>query len=270
MGARAPPLRPPAARLAGAVFVLLWLGAMATAAAAPADDEPSAVPYRPSVSTPAALSAPGWLEVEAGLLRLQDGAARRDSAPVTLKLAFSADWGIRVGADAWVRRKDDSGRDSGFGDTSVVLKRRFAVDDASAFGLEIGANLPTARHGLGAGSGKADYSINAIYSADFGAWHTDINVVPIRLGQVDPGVDRTLVLGAASLSWGLNEQWGVVGELSGTYQHGADNTSQFLVAATYNVSKRLVLDAGAARSLRTGAPTWAAFTGLTWLAARLF
>jgi hypothetical protein len=31
-----------------------------------ADDSPSVTPYRPSVSTPAALSAPDWLEIEAG------------------------------------------------------------------------------------------------------------------------------------------------------------------------------------------------------------
>ncbi len=32
----------------------------------------------------------------------------------------------------------------------------------------------------------------------------------------------------------------------------------------------MTLDAGAARSLRRGDSTWSAFTGLTWLAARLF
>jgi hypothetical protein len=253
------------------------LAAAAIAACAPvatmaADDEPSAVPYRPSVSTPAALSAPGWLEVEAGVLHEHDGAdARRDSMPVTLKLAFTPDWGVRIGADAWARVRDDATHASGYGDTSVVVKRRFAIDDASAFGLEANATLPTARHGVGSGSGKADYGLNAIYSADFaGSWHTDINVAPTRLGAFDAGTSRTQWLGAASLSKSLDDRWGVVGELSGTHQRGADNTSQLLVAASYNVSKRLVLDAGAARSLRAGAPTWSAFTGFTWLAGRLF
>jgi len=32
----------------------------------------------------------------------------------------------------------------------------------------------------------------------------------------------------------------------------------------------MTLDAGAARSVRRGDSTWSAFTGLTWLAARLF
>jgi hypothetical protein len=46
----------------------LALTLMGCAAAAYADDMPAVTPCRPSVSTPAALSAPGWLEVEAGVL----------------------------------------------------------------------------------------------------------------------------------------------------------------------------------------------------------
>ncbi len=250
---------------------LLCLLALASQAALADDAEPSTTPYRPSVSTPAALSAPGWLEIEAGYEHDHGGAgARRDSVPTTFKLAFSPDWGIRVGQEAWVRQSDDSGRLSGIGDTSVVLKRRFEINDKQAFGLEAGVTVPTGRRGIGSSSGKPDYGINAIYSADFGDWHTDLNLVTTRLGQTDPGASRGQLLWAASLSRALNDQWGVVGEFSGTHEHGAGNTSQFLLAASYNLDKRLTLDAGAARSLRAGTPVWSAFTGFTWLAARLF
>ena len=96
------------------------------------------------------------------------------------------------------------------------------------------------------------------------------NLLATRLGQTDPNASRTQWLWAAALSRPLNERWGVVGEFSGTRQQGAGHTSQFLLAASYNLSKRLTLDAGAARSLRSGPPVWSAFTGFTWLAARLF
>ena len=250
--------------------VIVLIAASSAAPAAAADDDLAAVPYRPSVSTPAALSAPGWLEIEAGVQHEHDGSrAWRDSVPATLKVAFTPDWGLRIGADAWVRQRDgNNARLSGVGDTAVVLKRRFAVDDANAFGLEAAVVAPTARRGLG--DGQAAYGINAIYSGDFGRWHTDVNVVATRSGGVDAGVSRLQWLGAAALSTSLDEHWGVVGELSGTNQRGVDATRQFLVAASYNVSKRLVLDAGAARSLRSGSPIWSAFTGFTWLAARLF
>ena len=235
------------------------------------DAAPSVTPYRPSVSTPAALSAPGWLEVEGGLLRVPGaGGARRDSVPVTLKLAFTPDWGVRFGGDAWVRERDSSGaRLSGVGDSVVVLKRRFALDEASAFGLEGGATLRTGRSGIG--SGSSDYSLNGIYSADFGGdWHTDLNLVATRIGHSDPGAGRVQTLWAASLSRTLGDRWGVVGEFSGTHQRGVEGTAQFLAAASYNISKSLVLDAGVAHSVRAGSAGWSLFTGFTVLAARLF
>ena len=37
--------------------------------------------------------------------------------------------------------------------------------------------MPTGKSGIGFGSGKPDYAVNAIYSGDFGAWHTDINLL---------------------------------------------------------------------------------------------
>jgi|SRR6478735_1186830 len=257
--------------VAAAMAIATAMAMAPPARAASADDELAAVPYRPSVSTPAALSTPGWLEVEAGYLHQRDDAGvRRDSIPLTLKLAFTADWGVRVTTDAWVQRRDESGeRATGNGDTSIVVKRRFAIDDDSAFGLEGGGTLPSSRHGLGLGSGKPDWGLNAIYSADFGAWHTDLNAAATRSGASE-GAGRAQWLGAASLSRSLDERWSVVGEFSGTAQRGADSSRQFLAATSYNVSKRLVLDAGVARSLRSGTPVWSAFTGFTWLATRIF
>jgi hypothetical protein len=246
---------------------------LALCAGAWADEAPSVTPYRPSVSTPAALSAPGWLEIEAGVQhsRAKDDPLRRDSLPYTLKLAFTPDWGVRVGGDAWVRETATNGsRLSGSGDTWLVLKRRSAVDDASAFGLELGAKAPTARGGLG--SGHADWGINGIYSADLaGAWHTDLNLNTTRLGGLpDPGVSRWQQGWAASLSRSLSDQWGVTGELSGTRQRGADSSSQLLVAASYALSRRIALDAGASKGLNRASGDWAVFTGITFLAWRVF
>ena len=76
--------------------------------------------------------------------------------------------------------------------------------------------MPTGKNGIGFGSGKPDYAVNAIYSGDFGAWHTDVNLLAARLGQADPGASRTLWLFAASLSRQLDDRWGVVGEYADT------------------------------------------------------
>lgn len=246
-------------------------GALLLAAlSAQADDaKPAATPYRPSVSTPAQLSAPGWLEIEGGVWRQLGNDAHRDSLPWTAKLAFSDDWGIRVGGEALVRQTDELGQTlSGNGVTSIVLKRRFAVNEQSAFGLELGATLPTGHSGIV--SGKSDTAINAIYSADLGNWHTDLNLTAIYLGAPDAGTSYLQTVWAVALSRPLNDALGLVGEFSGTHQSGAVSAAQFLFGASYSVTKSLVLDAGMARRVSGGAPTWQAVAGFTWVAARLF
>ena len=253
------------ARIGLACMVLPWN------VAAFADDSPTVTPYRPSVSTPAALSAPGWLEIEAGVQRSRaDDPARRDSVPYTLKLAFSPDWGIRVGGDALLQQVGADGlMVRGGGDTTAVLKRRFELSDASAFGLELGTKLPTARTGLG--SGHSDAGLNGIYSTDFaGSWHTDINLAVTRLGGVDPGMGRTQMGWAAAVSRNVTEQWGMVGEFSGTRQAGNARTAQALVAASYSPSRLVTLDIGVSRGLNAASGGWSVFSGLTFLAAQLF
>ena len=233
------------------------------------DEKPAATPYRPSVSTPAQLSAPGWLEIEGGLWRQLGSGAQRNSLPWTAKLAFSDDWGVRVGGEAWVRQTDELGQTlAGNGLTGVVLKRRFAVDEQSAFGLEFGATLPTGRTGIV--SGKSDVGLNVIYSADLGEWHTDLNLLATHLGAADPGSSRTQSAWAASLSRPVGDALGVVGEFAGTHQGGAGSSAQFLLAGSYSVTRSLVLDAGLARRVSGGAPTWQAVAGFTWVAAKLF
>lgn len=239
-------------------------------AAAQAEDLPAVTPYRPSVSTPAALSVPGWLEVEAGLQssRAADP-VRRNSLPYTLKLAFSPDWGLRVGGDLVVRQRAADGSVlRGGGDTSLVLKRRLAVNDASAFGVELGVKFPTARTGVG--SGHSDASLNGIYSSDFAQnWHTDINLSATRLGG-DQGISPWQKGWAAALSRNLSEKWGIVGELSGTRQSANASTSQALVATSYSVSPSMTFDFGVSKGLSAASGGWSVFSGVTFVAAHLF
>jgi hypothetical protein len=243
------------------------------AAAAPAADDggPAVVPYRPSVSTPAQLSAPGYLELEAGGLRATgpDSGVARTTLPYTLKLAFTPDWGIRVGGDAWVRQTAPGTSQSGGGDTAVVLKRRFAVSDATAWGLELGEKFATAGSTLG--SGRADTTVNAIFSSDFApAWHTDINLNETRVG-VPSGQPRAWQAGwAVAVSRTLTDAWGAVGEFSGTHQSGTPDGAQFLAAASWNASPAAVFDLGAARGLTDASPRWQVFAGVTVRLAKMF
>ena len=256
-------------RIAMHIRALCALSLSAVAWSCLAQEEPSVTPYRPSVSTPAQLPTPGQLEMELGVLSSKGDDGRRNSLPYTLKLAFNPEWGVLLGGDAFVSTPDgNGGRARGLGDTTLVLKRAFIVDDATAFGLELGAKAPTARDSIG--SGKADYSINGIFSRDLGSVHMDLNLNATRLGAYEPDSARTQTGLQASFSAPVADQWGVTCEWSGTRRSGADSTAQILLAATYSPSKLLTVDAGFIRGLNPATPDWSFFTGMVFPLARLW
>jgi len=227
------------------------------------DKEPAATPYRPTVSNPAELSEPGWLELEMGWQRIRGGSdTRRDSLPLTAKLAFSEDWGVLVSTEAGIRRTDLSNTlFTGNGDTTVLLKHRFGGESEKngAWGIEAGFKSPTARSTLG--SGKSDYLLNLIYSVDRLGNRLDLNVNGTSIGAAGNGEGQTQYGWAAALSRALDDNWGVFGEFSGAYRSATPSTSQFMAGASYNVSKRIVVDAGMARGLSRATQDWTAFVG---------
>src|SRR5207253_9499737 len=90
--------------LAITVAVVCLVGS--TFARAQSDEGPAVVPYRPSVATPADLPAPGWPELEAGASWAKGGdTARRQSSPVTFKLARSESSAVLIGTDAYERQR---------------------------------------------------------------------------------------------------------------------------------------------------------------------
>ena len=243
-------------------------GAAIAANAADQDDADAITPYRPSVSSPAQLPLAGQLELELGGLRTHSSDARRSSLPYQFKLAFSQEWGVLIGGEAQVWARDGAGSSRGVGDTSLVLKRAWIVDDASAFGVEVGAKLPTANDTIG--SGKADYSVNTIYSRDIGPAHIDANLNATRLGLVDPGSARTQFGASVSVSTELSERWGLTGEISGTRRTGADSSVQVLAALTFSPNKRLTFDLGLARGVRPVPAATSVFAGVVFPITRLW
>jgi hypothetical protein len=234
-----------------------------------ADEETTVTPYRPTVCNPAQLSTPGQLELEFGGLRSKAGGSYRDSLPYLLKLGFNENWGILLGGEAYVQQPDDSGqRQRGFGDTNLVLKRAFILDEAAALGVEAGVKLPTARDAIG--SGHSDYSLNGIYSRDMGKIHMDVNMTAVWLGAHEPGSSRVQSGLAASFSGNLSDKWGTALEWSGTRRSGVDSTSQLLAAITYSPSKSMTLDAGFIRGLNKATPDWSLFTGIVIPVAKLW
>jgi hypothetical protein len=256
-------------RCSPAGAVALGLAAfVACSVARAADDDAPITPYRPSVSSPAQLPALGQLEFELGGLHARSDEGRRTSMPYQFKLAFSREWGVLVGGEAHVWVHDDAGRSQGLGDTNVVLKRAWTLDDATAFGIELGVKLPTANDTIG--SGKADYTVNTIVSRDIGPLHIDANLNATRLGLAEAGASRTQIGASASFSTTLSEHWGATGELSGTRRSGAANGAQVLTALTYSPSKRLTFDVGVARAVQPKPATTSVFAGVVFPIAQLW
>jgi hypothetical protein len=236
------------------------------------DNEPVATPYRPSVSSPAALSAPGWLDMEFGALRVRGGDdKRRDSIPYAAKLAFNDAWSVVLGGELQVRRIDlDGATYTGVGDTTFLIKTRIpTADEGTAWGIAAGFKSPTAKDGIG--SGKSDLIVTGIVSSDFAeSYHLDANLTATRLGAWGEGEGRVQTAWAAAVSKSLDDQWGVFVEPSGTGRRGTAATAQLMLGASYNVSKRVVLDFAVAQGLNNATPDWQLMFGLTALIGQLW
>jgi hypothetical protein len=233
------------------------------------DQEPSVTPYRPTVSNPADLPVPGWIEGEFGGLRtLGEDRSRSDSAPWLLKYAFDENHGVLLGGNAYASEQVLGMRkQSGIGDTFLEWKQRFPISEKTAFGIEAGAVAPTAGHDLGVG--KAQWLVNGIFSTDLGTLHLDLNLAEARGGEQPANVSPWQTTWAAAISTPLAGNWGAALELSGTHQSGTASQSQALFALNYNVSHRLSLDAGAAYGLAHAAHDRSLFAGATVLIGRL-
>lgn len=248
--------------------VLLIVLAATAGEARAADEDGAITPYRPSVSNPAQLPAAGQLELELGGLHTRSDGARRSSVPYDLKLAFSKEWGVLVSGDAHVWLHDDTGNAQGLGDTFVVLKRAWIVDEATAYGMELSSKLPTANDSIG--TGAVDYMVNTIFSRDLGRIHMDANLNAAHLGAADPGSSHTQIGASAAFSTALSERWGLTGEASGTRRAGAASSTQWLTAITYSPSKRLTFDLGVARAAHPAPATNQVFAGVVLPLARLW
>ena len=206
-----------------ALLLILCLAFVRTARAD--DHQPAATPYRPSVSAPAAMSEP-------------------------TKLAFNPDWGLVLGSELGVRRADFSGNTfNSAGDVTALVKHRFATaSEDSAWGVMAGAKLPTANGDIG--SGKTDLILTGIFSKDFaGSNHLDLNLGATRPGAYGAGEGRMQYGWAAAWSHGLNDQWSVFAEPSGTYHRAAPSTAQLMLGASYAMRRRTVFDVALARGL---------------------
>jgi hypothetical protein len=161
------------------------------------DTSPPAVnPGRPTVTDPAALTAPGWLEMELGGLKNLDH-DRTFSTPFVLKLTSSNNrLQYRLGADGLIFPGLGA---NGFGDTNAGLQYLFAPQSKARFDLagRVAIKIPTAPPFLG--TRKVDYNVLFLASRDFSpSVHGDFNLGLSNLSrQGAPGTDNQFVATAS-------------------------------------------------------------------------
>lgn len=236
-----------------------------------AEEKPLVTPYRQTVFNPAALSPPGWLEVETGWNNSQTADNTSHSRfSYTLKFAFTEKMGVLLGGDAFVDQTDLTGRRlSGSGDTFYLLKhkRTLSEENNSAFGMEYGFKAPTAKNGLG--SGKTDHLLNGIYSTKLSGNTLDLNLNLTTLGNAQVGESRRQWGWSTTWSRPLNDTWGVATGLFGYTRQGTDPNSQILGTVSYAMNRRIAWDAGFAAGISPAAPKWSVFAGVSMLAGKL-
>jgi hypothetical protein len=239
--------------------------------------EPRATPYRPTLSNPAQLSVPGYVEMEMGWQSLKDKAADdfRHSVPYLFKLAFTDRIGILIGGEAVIiNDSEQSPIIAGFGDLTPLLKINvpLSAQRSSAVGVEVGAKLPTAPETVG--SRQTDYLVTGIYSGVIGPLGIDLNLGYTRFGGTSRFTlsegGKNQLFWAASTAYGLTEKWSVAGELAGTMRKNVKPFTQVLTSTSYFLSPRLVGDLGTAFGLNGASQEWTLFAGITILLGKVW
>lgn len=203
---------------------------------ASAQNDITAVPNRPTVSTTAQPVQLGVLETEWGV----DMSSSHQDLNGLFKFGATTNLELRFANDPFTA---DSGS-HGFGDVSAGFKYRLTRDRGHqpSIALLYMFKSPTAGNVLG--SGYPDNSFTLLVSKDMGKHHLDYNLIGNLLGTQN-GWDHNFV-NALAWSHPLPGRWGVDAELSGVTRSsaGLPGSAQFILSGTYTARPRLVFDIG--------------------------
>ena len=223
-----------------------------------------AVPNRPTFSTTAEAVQKGVFEVEYGL----EAADGHQNINGLLKFGLLTNLELRYGNNPIVR---DSGV-VGFGDSGAGLKLRFIKQKGALPTLSAlyTATIPTATAGLG--TRTLGHSAGILVSKDFGKHHLYFNESVQWFGRPSAtGFDRDYFT-AVAYTHALTAKLQATAEIAGFSRANTINPSTLtiLLAQTYAVSPRLVLDGGCYIAGRGNLPRATFFLGITYSVVDLY
>jgi len=230
-------------------------------------DAPSANPGRPTVSTPATLTPPGYFQFETGMFGAWTSPGLDSQTNLNEVVKFSLTQRLELLA--------------GFEPVAHSRVGHFARNDAG--GISVGAQAvifpgegvkPTISasyfHGVYDGTspdldvGSSTNSVLLLASADVKGFHYDANLF---LNEVVSSPARRSQTGQSlSISHPLNARFGLSGEIwHFTQPFLRSNAIGNLWAVNYNATRDLVFDAGFNRGLTSTSAQWEIFAGFTYL-----
>jgi hypothetical protein len=227
-------------------------------------NEITAVPNRPTFASTAETVQRGVFEVEYGF----ELASAHQNINGLLK------WGMFKDLELWFLNlpiERDAGV-AGRGDCGAGFKYRMISQSKKSPTASIlyVTTLPTATAELG--SGALGHSVQLLLSKDFGKHHFDANEGVQFVGRPGAGGFDRNYFTALSYSHPIAGKWGWTGELAGFSWTNANNPATMILlgAGTYNLSSRLVLDAGAYLAVYGNLPRVTFFSGVTYSVADLY
>lgn len=249
-----------------ALALLCPAAAVAQEPAPDRDGEPplwevDANPQRPSFTTNATTTRPGYLELEAGLAWDED----RFDTPLLFKVGLDPRTEVFVGISPYVEVDTPGGDEASFGDTLVGGKHRFFEGPHFDSAFLAALKLPTADDDVG--TGDPDLELDLILSS-----------LELERGALDFNAGLTLAdfddpIWATGVAWSapIGERTSFYGELFASFDHEAD---QDVVVTDWGVSWRanrsFVLDAALAFGLSDDAPDVQLLVGFTKVLGRVF
>jgi Putative MetA-pathway of phenol degradation len=240
------------------IILLLCLAAPATLAAqcssAP-QGEIRANPGRPTVADPADITEYGVLEIEYGWNHAWlGGQARENDFGALLKFAALCNLEIRWSPDTVISQDGQRG----FGDNWIGAQYRFFHQSRTVPSMAASymVKIPSASADRGLGTGQVDQQIKFLASKDLGATHFDFNASALVIGRPAGGGRDTAAEIDLSFSHPLWKKLALTGEIYGDTRlnNAVPGFTSTLWALTYNLSPRLVFDAGMDTALTPNAP----------------
>jgi hypothetical protein len=234
-----------------------------------APDQPDfIVPSRPTVSNPAEFQKPGVLQLEIGYNAnfRAPGVDLQQDIPLALRFAVSRRLLLEFDGDSPSFQTVAGVRPTGIGDSQLGIQVELEHEKETRPGFAVAyyIKLPTADAAQGLGTGRVDHTFIALVSKKLGGTTVDFNASFLLSGRTTDNGHAASGQGALAASHNVSSRVGVQGELSGYSRNDAQSGLMFaLGAVTYQINRKLVLDAGMRFGLTSNAPRRGFFAGLT-------